>query len=215
MKLSEISLEEHQKEATAFLCAALAPFGKVYGESERKDSIPSIPQCYRALKEEQKIQPAALNLLFYILNFVGWEEQSIDGQETTYKDIDNSLSVEERENLKFFQLLYKINNDLSYKDKGTLIYYLECCLDPPPSQQSIPTDDDTDKSLFVYYRKLIDQEVISTFNMLVLYHWLALIGMERTLNQIDVYNNSFEIPVLNRFGLYIYTKYMHDLCLVT
>ena len=216
VKLLEIdnSLDQNQTEGTAFLCAALVPSGKVYRESI--DNTPIISQCYTALKEEQKTQPNALNILLYSLVKVGCDQKIIaelhqvmyERQETSYKDIVNSLSDEDRRRFQFFWLLYEINSELPKKEKISLINLSACYLKPKQSENYT-------KSLFVHFMKLIEQEVISETNMLALYHWLTVMGKNTTLKKIDKYNNKFGLPDLRGSGLYSYVKYIHDLCLVT
>ena len=195
------SLSSDQIEGTALLCAALVPSGKVYRESRNR--TPSLPQCYTALKEEQKIQPNALNLLLYIINFVGCNQQSIaklhqemyGGQETAYMDIVDLLSIEDRLKLNFHQLLYKVNGDFTEEEKCSLINLTTCYLKPCPNPNYT-------NSLFVHFMKLIEQEVISKSNVLCLHHWLTFMGKLTTLNLIDDYFLNAEIPVLKRSGLY-------------
>ena len=197
----DLSLSQDKIEGTALLCAALVLSGKVYCESI--DSTPSIQQCYTALKEEQKTQPNALNLLLYILNFVGCNLRSIaklhqvmyGGQETVYLDIVYLLSDEDRLKLNFHQLLYKVNGDLTEEEKSSFIHLSACYLKPYPSPNYT-------NSLFVHFMKLVEQEVIPKSNVLRLHHWLTIMGKFTTLNRIDDYCHNAEIPVLKRSGLY-------------
>ena len=197
----DCSLSPAQIEGTAFLCAALVPSGKVYRESI--DHTPSISQCYTALEEVQKTQPEAFNLLLYILTFVGCKKQRISelhqvmykGQETAYMDIVDSLSDADKLKFNFFQLLYDINSDLPNKEKISLINLSVCYLNP--NQSPNYTD-----SLFVHFKKLSEQAVISATDMVALYHWLTIMGKKTTLELIDNYYNDVRIPVLKRLGLY-------------
>ena len=167
------------------------------------NSTPSILQCYTALKEDQKTQPNALNLLLYIFTIVGCKKQSIselhqvmyEGQETAYMDIVDSLSDEDRLKVHFFKLLFFINCDLHNKEKSSLIHLSACYLNPKHNPNY--TD-----SLFVHFKKLSEQAVISATDMLALYHWLTCMEKTTTLELIDNYCYDVGLPVLKRPGLY-------------
>ena len=199
------SLSQDEIEGTAFLCAALVPSNKVYCEST--DSIPNLSQCYRALKEEQKTQPNALNFLLYILTIVDCNQQSVaklhqvmcERQETAYMDVVDSLSDKDRLKFNFFQLLYDINSDLSDGEKSSLIYI---------SAEFLNESHNYTKSLFVHFKRLSEQAVISTTDMVALYQWLTRLGKKTTLELIDNYCNGVGIPVLKRLGLYQYKHHL-------
>ena len=201
------SSSQDQIESTALLCSALVPAGKAYPDSIR--STPSVQQCYLALKGELKTQSNALNLLLYILTIVGYEQQSIaelhqvmyGGEETAYNDIIDTLSAEDRLKFNFFRLLYNISIDLPHEDRNSLIHLSACYLDPPQNP-------DYTHSLFVHFKVLSVQEVITATDMLCLYHWLTVMGKNITLKMINEYNNKYGLPVLNRSGLYISNTYM-------
>ena len=188
-------LSAGQLKGVVFLCEAATSKCDLYATT-----TPSVSDCYTALCDNRESQPYAPNILLKILSHVGCNENLVEdlcqltlGSCSGFRDIHTQVSNEARKELRFRELLYDVNGDMTAKEASSFIYLSVEDLRPKPHPHYT-------ESLLDHFSRLLEQTIISPQSVSYLCNILNIMGKQSTIDKIDEYCREEGIQIPKRAG---------------